>query len=75
MHYLHNTETEDTKTTMHIGTSRKPYLNLETDHDGNPLLPDREDWPKKSMEKKLLIQSYVAVAYHVFNFSCSISSN
>jgi len=53
----------------------KPYLNLETDHDGNPLLPDCEDWPKKSMEKKSLIRSYVAVAYRVFNFSCSISSN
>jgi hypothetical protein len=44
-------------------TSRKPYLQLETDDDGHPLLPDPSEWPKKGMDKKSLVRSYVAIAY------------
>ena len=51
------------KATTHNGTKRKPYLDVETDGDGHPMLPDPSEWPKKGMDKKSLIRSYVAVAY------------
>lgn len=56
-------DTVNTKIMTCGSTSRKPYVEIETDEDGHPLLPDRSEWPQKSMEKKSLIRSYVAVAY------------
>ena len=57
------TEADNTKATVYGSTSRKPYVEMETDEDGHPLLPDRSEWPKKSLDRKSLIRSYVAVAY------------
>ena len=51
------------KATTHNGTKWKPYLDVETDGDGHPMLLDPSEWPKKGMDKKSLIRSYVAVAY------------
>ena len=44
-------------------SSRKPYIQLDRDDDGNPLLPDIAEWPSKGMDKKALIRSYVGAAY------------
>lgn len=55
---------EEVKFQPPIGTSsRKPYVQLETDAKGNPLLPEPTEWPSKGMDKKALIRSYVGSAY------------
>jgi len=46
-----------------MGMNRKPYMELNTNDLGYPMLPDLADWPKKGMDKKALIQSYVVMAY------------
>lgn len=48
------------------GTNRKPYMELDTNDLGYPVLPDPMDWPKKGMEKKALIRSYVVMAYREY---------
>ena len=56
--------TEEAKFQPPSGTSsRKPYIQLDTDVNGNPLLPDPTEWPSKGMDKKALIRSYVGSAY------------
>jgi hypothetical protein len=57
------TEADNTKATVYGSTSWKPYVEMETDDDGHPLLPDWSEWPKKSLDRKSLIWSYVAVAH------------
>jgi len=56
-------ESEDCEVVVQQGSNRKPYLNFETDDEGHPILPERSQWPKKGMDKKALVRSYVAVAY------------
>jgi hypothetical protein len=57
------TEADNTKATVYGSTSQKLYVEMETNNDGHPLLSDQSEWPKKSLDRKSLIQSYVAVAY------------
>ena len=49
-------------------SNRKPYLELDIDDDGNPILPDPLEWPQKVTDKKALMRSYIVVAYHMFIF-------
>lgn len=56
-------ESEDTKAVMQSGSNRKPYVELATNDEGHPMLPDPSEWPSKGMDKKSLVRSYVAVAY------------
>lgn len=56
-------EADETILIPPTGMNRKPYMELERDEDGHPVLPDRDDWPKKGIDKKALIRSYVVVAY------------
>jgi hypothetical protein len=56
--------TEETKFQPLSRTSSwKLYIQLDTDGDGNPLLPELTEWPSKGMDKKALIRSYVGSAY------------
>jgi hypothetical protein len=59
-------EGDETKVIPPTGTNRKPYVELETDDDGHPVLPNRDEWPKKGIDKKALIRSYVVVAYREY---------
>jgi hypothetical protein len=71
---MYSIDTEATNMITSSGTNRKPYLDLEMDEEGHPILPDPSEWPKKGMEKKALIRSYVAVAYsqsQIFNLGYS----
>jgi len=59
----HLAESEDCEVFPQQGSNQKPYMNLETDDEGHLILPERSQWPKKGMDKKALVRSYVAVAY------------
>lgn len=54
---------DDSALMVQSSTHRKPYMEVDVDEHGHPLLPNPDEWPKKGTERKALVRSYVAVAY------------
>ena len=59
-------ESDDTKLVQPKPSNRKPYMELDIDDDGKPILPDPLEWPQKATDKKALMRSYIVVAYRKF---------